>query len=505
VQFSLLSYFDQLLLLFANYSLPLIPATKSRYFFSLLNTFSSTIKIFFMRKKFLYAGLLFASLSLFNFSCQKESTQFSEQETGITSQKNDNEHGHLKQTKTYSSDVVKQWVKMHLDMLRLPLAPGTGGASGDRLMAYCGIAVYESVVNGMPAYQSLSGQLTDFPVMPETEPGKAYHWAACANAALAEMSRKLFPTTSDANKTSMNNLENQLQSDYATEVDALTIQRSIAFGKEVATRILAWAATDGSTNVNPPYIPPVGPGLWVPTAPSPAANPYAIQRRLLVPGVQAGTALEPPPTYSANPASPFFAMAKDVHDKSLALTQAQKDLALYYKDAPGQPGFPGFGHFVALFSQVLEKASPELDIAALAYVKAGIGLHEAGVICFIYKYNFNLIRPITYIRNEMGFITWEPFFSTPNHPEFPSAHSSNAGGCLTMLSNVFGENFQLIENTYEYMGLANRTYHSFSELKKAIGDSRVYGGIHYQATCDKSTLMGEKVAANILRIVKFRK
>jgi hypothetical protein len=36
----------------------------------------------------------------------------------------------------------------------------------------------------MPAYQSLYGQLTDMPVMPITEPGKAYHWPTSANAAL---------------------------------------------------------------------------------------------------------------------------------------------------------------------------------------------------------------------------------------------------------------------------------------------------------------------------------
>ena len=78
-------------------------------------------------------------------------------------------------------------------MLRIPLPPGTGAQSTDRCQAYCGIAAYEAVVNGMPAYQSLEHQLTDFPEMPKTEPGKAYHWAASANAALAEMNRRLFP------------------------------------------------------------------------------------------------------------------------------------------------------------------------------------------------------------------------------------------------------------------------------------------------------------------------
>jgi hypothetical protein len=59
----------------------------------------------------------------------------------------------------------------------------------------------------MPAYQTLTNQLNGFPAMPSTEPGKAYHWAASANAALAEMNRRLFPTTSALNKTNIDNLE----------------------------------------------------------------------------------------------------------------------------------------------------------------------------------------------------------------------------------------------------------------------------------------------------------
>lgn len=71
--------------------------------------------------------------------------------------------GHLKQTKTFSSDVIIRWLNMQLDMLRVPLAPGTGTQGADRCQAYCGIAAYEAVVRGMPAYQSLANQLTDFP------------------------------------------------------------------------------------------------------------------------------------------------------------------------------------------------------------------------------------------------------------------------------------------------------------------------------------------------------
>src|SRR6187401_2716052 len=219
---------------------------------------------------------LLSMLSLLVFiSCQKETQTRQPQSEEIATAANSG-HGHLQQTKTFSSDVVVSWINLQLQMNKAPLPAGTAGQGNDRCVAYCGIALYESVVPGMPAYQSLSGQLTNFPEMPATEPGKAYHWAASANAALAEMNRRLFPTTSAANKTSIDNLENTLKANYANEVDAATLQRSIAFGKEVATKVFVWAAVDGSANVNPPYIPPVGPGLWVSTPPNfpAAANPY---------------------------------------------------------------------------------------------------------------------------------------------------------------------------------------------------------------------------------------
>ena len=312
-----------------------------------------------MRVKLSYTiCVLVISLSFVALSCNKEINEPSAKDDVGLAVAGKSGNGHLKQTKTFSSDVVTRWVDMQLDMLRLPMPAGTGGAAAERAQAYCGIALYEAVVNGMPAYRTLTGQLTDFPPMPQTEPGKAYHWAASANAALAEMNRRLFTTTAPANKTAMDNLESTLQGIYATEVDNTTLQRSIDYGKEVADRVFAWAASDGSGIVNGPYTPPTGPGLWVPTAPMAPVNPYSFQRRLLVPGVAAAGAIEPPPAYSPSAASPFFAMVKDVYDKSQALTQAQIDLALYYRDAGGLPGYPGGGHYVAIFSQVLKKASP---------------------------------------------------------------------------------------------------------------------------------------------------
>jgi hypothetical protein len=471
-----------------------------------------------LTKTFSLKQVLSLSLLLFVFiSCQKNADHPSSVREEIETAKSNKDHGHLQQTKTFSADVVIRWLNMELDMLRVPLPVGTGAPAANRAMAYCGIATYEAVVPGMPAYQSLTGQLNGFPEMPSTEPGKAYHWAASANAALAEMNRRLFPTTSDANKTSMNNLENTLQAIYANETDAATLHRSIAFGKEVATRIFAWAAIDGSGNVNPQYIPAsqfIGPGFWVQSvgagntlATTPPNNPqavapYSYQLRLITPDVTTGTALEPPPPYSADPASPFFAMVKDVYDKSQNLTPDQIAMAIYHRDAPG---YPGGGHFVAVLSQVLTKAGSMLDDAAVVYAKTGIASFDAGTICFINKYNYNLERPINYIRDEMGHPGWNALFNTPGHPEFPSAHAVNSAAIASMLTDVLGDNFEFTLHTYDYLGLPARSYNSFNAMAKEMADSRVFGGIHYQASCDKGRWLGEKVSQNILNKVQFLK
>ena len=473
--------------------------------------------------------LLPLSLVLF-IACQKQIDQPAKPEEFPSTNKV-KENGHLKQTKTFSSDVVIQWLNLDLDLLRLPLPTGTSVQGGERILAYSGIALYEAVVNGMPAYQSLNGQLSDdFPTMPSTETGKAYHWAAAANAALAEVTRYLFDTASSSTNPQVkqqrldkiNALENQLKAVYATETDVSVIDRSVDFGKQVAKKVNDWANTDGYTLQGGSYTPPSPtqqqPWLWIPTPPPPTPiNPHVELRRLLVPGSDNGATITPFPTFSTTPGSEFYEMANDVYTKSQSLTAEQKNLALYFRDA-NDPGYPGYyggsGHYVSILLQVFSKSGVALDVAALAFAKSGIAVNDAFVVGFKTKYTFSLLRPITYIRSLPGLSTWSPLFATPNHPEFPSAHSFHAGGFLTGLADVFGDNFEFTDNTYANMPtsllpagttLKALPFHSFTELKKAIGDSRVYAGIHYAPSCEKGIQLGEKVGQNVLHTLKFLK
>jgi len=79
-------------------------------------------------------------------------------------------------------------IRQRLSISILLMCNAPGGLQPGRFFAYCGIALYESVLPGMPAYQTLSEQLTDMPAMPSKRDG-----AAAANAALAAMNRDFFP------------------------------------------------------------------------------------------------------------------------------------------------------------------------------------------------------------------------------------------------------------------------------------------------------------------------
>ncbi len=444
-----------------------------------------------MKKTLILSAI--TSLMLFANSCQKIdwSDVFKNQD-----------HGHLKQTKDYSSDVALKWMDMQLRLIRTNATP-MGGLVPGRFFGYCGIALYESVVQGMPAYQTLSGQLTDMPAMPPAEPGTAYHWAASANAALAAMNRNFFPTTSDANKASIDSLENALNAVYATDVNASTFQRSANYGKAVAQLIFDWSKTDGASHASDPYTPPTGPGLWVPTPPAlaPATAPYWGKNRLLVSGSLNGSTPVDPPAYSTDPSSDFYKMVKEVYDVSQSLTAEQKAIGLYYRDYPGYGG----GHYLSILMQVLTQEGSALDFSAIAYAKAGIACLEAGIGCWQVKYKYNIERPITYITGVLNYSSWTPLFATPAFPEYTSGHST-VGGCFTtVMTSLFGDHYHFTNHTYDYLGMAPRSFNSFKDLANEISASRVYAGIHYRISCERGQKAGEKIGQNIDNILKFKK
>src|SRR5688572_12103538 len=376
-----------------------------------------------MKSNFPQIILLITIFSAVLFSCQKEIDKQPNRPEEIATAANQ-DHGHLKQTKTYSSEVVQKWLALKLRIFLTPQEQGSLFVVS-RFYAALGLSLYESVVPGMPAYQSLSGQLQQIPEMPETVPGYAYHWPASANAALAKTFRKFLPNTFAANKASIDSLENALNQTYMTEVNAETFLRSKAFGAEVAERIYNWSATDGVNTVNPPYIAPVGPGLWIPTPPGfgAAFGPYLGSLRTMMPGVLEHTSPPPPITYSTDPSSTFFSSMQQVYNtrQQLANDPVLKAQVQYWR---GTPSGSGFIVWYAIFRKILsEQSNVMLDKAALVYCKLGIAQRDGTVAVFKAKYSYNELTPITYIRTVMGQPTWNSEIPATPMPGYPELHA----------------------------------------------------------------------------------
>lgn len=429
----------------------------------------------------------------------------------------DDDEKHAKKTDSYSSDVVKRWLEVQTSMLFVQTG-NPFGFNPSRYMAYCGVAVYEAVVPGMPSYRSLQGQLTDMPTMPAIESGKDYHWPTCANAALASMTQRFFSTvTAVYNEQAVVSLENELNILYQGEVDDATFERSVAFGKEVANKIFEWSKTDNAAWPSS-YAAPTGDGIWKSETGAAPANPYWGYNRLMVPG-SLNNASSPPLVYSADLSSPYYKDMLEVYTVSKNLTHEQKLIAKYFNDV--NPGYPAGAHYISILKQVIEQFNPALDKAALTYAKTGITLFDASTGSFKAKYEHWKERPFSYIRSVTAPNTdplpdpsWKPYLSTPGFPDFPSNHAIFSSSVAYVLSTIYGNQVAFTDAAYEGVkvdlgngpeNLGSRHYNSFDNMMMEISMSRLYGGIHYRYSCDEGMKQGKKIAQNIDTSVKFLK
>lgn len=217
----------------------------------------------------------------------------------------------------YPSEIVQAWINFDLRLLRANSAVLNNFIMVQH-MAYSSIALYEATLADKAGYQTLSGQLDQMPDMPAKTQGLSYHSPAIANAVMGAMKRYYYSAISAADKTSTDSLEAAFNTKYQTEVDAETFQRSVDYGKSIAQIIIDWSKTDGSLTVHPTYVLPVGPGQWekTPTGFLAPQNPFWSTNRSLMPGILAAAQIPPPPVYSTDPSSQFYAFAKETYDVS---------------------------------------------------------------------------------------------------------------------------------------------------------------------------------------------
>lgn len=413
----------------------------------------------------------------------------------------------------HSSAVVERWLEVQKSMLLVP-SGNPFGFNPSRYMAYCGVALYEAVLPGMPTYRTLSGQLTDMPSMPVPESGVEYHWPSAAHAALGTMTQKFFSTVTAAyNEQAVTALKDELNAQYRAEAGDAVFERSVAFGEEVANLVYDWATLDNKAWPTS-YTVPTGDGVWKSETGAAPANPYWGYNRLLVQG-SLDNAISQPLAYSTDPASPYYANMNEVYTVSKSLTREQKIIAKYFNDS--NPGYPAGAHYIATLKDVMNQFEPDLEKAAYTYAKLGITMLDASTGSFKAKYTHWAERPFSFIRTVIdpsADPAWKPYLGTPGFPDFPSNHAIFSSALAHVLSGIYGNNVPFTDTAYEGVmvaidngpeNLGSRHYESFDSMMEEISISRLYGGIHYRYSCEEGKKQGKKTAQNIEAKVRFQK
>lgn len=393
-----------------------------------------------------------------------------------------------------------------------------------RAWGYLGLALYESVAPGMPDHRTFAGILNGLSGLPRLEANQAIHWGAAANASMFSIMKHLY-RTAPFGETVLGATYEDFETRFAGEADAATLERSREWGQSIAEAVWAYSITDGGhdgflRNFPSSYVPPVGEGLWVPTPrpgglpPQSALLPYWGGNRpfLLAATGNPNSICDPgpPPTYSVETDSEFYAEALEVYETGSGgsnLTPEEFIIADFWADNPGQTSTPP-GHWVEILTGILEDEGLDLSVAAEIYARLGVGVSDAFISCWYTKYEHNLLRPITYIRDANGPFadeTWETAVATPPFPEYTSGHSVQSGAASRILSDFFGADYAFVDDTHvnRVPPLAPRSFASFDEAADEAAISRLYGGIHYRAAIDlgvtQGRIIGDLVAAVPLR------
>ena len=399
---------------------------------------------------------------------------------------------------TFDAGVASAWFDQTLRLIRQ--TPGFTPPVASRALAYTGVSLFESIVPGIEDGRSLAGQVRALPTMPAAGRNVAYDWGIVANSSLASIARLLFPTASGENRAAVDTLEEGILAGARRGVPPGVVRRSVDRGRQVAAAVFDLSTTDGGHEAFaknfPPYDPPVGPELWVSTPPGflPALQPYWGSCRTFA--STSGAACPPgaPTTYDEDPGSRFFEEAYEAYTAVNGLTEEQRAIALFWSDDPGTTVTPP-GHSVSILAQVVRARGASLAEAAIAYAKVGIAVADAFICCWHTKFQVNLLRPVTYIRDLID-PGWSSLLTTPPFPEFTSGHSVQSGAAAAVLTDLFGEG-AFTDHTHDERGLAPRSFGSFWDAADEAAVSRLYGGIHFRPAIDLGLVQGRCIGAQV--------
>lgn len=399
-------------------------------------------------------------------------------------------------------EVLTNWYRLILELVRH--TPTYSPPVAARAFGYIGVTAFEATASGSATLVSLAGQLTGLNPIPSRDPGLAYDEAVVLHAALAASARAYFFNTGPTGQRAMTAMAAKLAVQVATGLPGDVVSRSEAYGVAVAAHILQWSEGDGGALVENMGFPleydlTKGPSHWVPTSlirqqQVPLLPVWGNNRPFVMPD-GASCPLPAPPEYSEDPASDFYREALEVVEIAKNLTDEQRLIARFWSDDPMLSPTPP-GHWISIAMQILARDGRDIDTCVDVLARLGMAVSDGFIGCWNSKFEYDLLRPVTYIRRLMD-PKWEPLLITPPFPEYPSGHSTQSAAAATVLTDLFGENFAFTDVTHEDDGMAGRPFPSFWAAADEAGISRLYGGIHFRAAVERGMDQGRCIGAHV--------
>ncbi|MFT5764480.1 MAG: hypothetical protein ACI8X3_001911, partial [Saprospiraceae bacterium] len=290
-------------------------------------------------------------------------------------------------------------------------------------------------------------------------------------------------------------------------IEAEVVERSIAYGQELSEAIIEWAGQDNYIETRKLFYKSPSrtnhPEYWESTEINVTAlEPHWNQLRPFVIDHADICATELLFPYSETKGSDFYQQALAVYDTDRTLSEEHRKDALFWADCPGETATPP-GHWAFIMGYVSKQQQLNLKQAAEMYALTGIGIADAFIQCWHSKYEFNLVRPKTYIREVIGISDWEPFVITPPFPEYPSGHSVVSSCAAELLTSLFGNQTGFTDSTHVRIGLDVRKFESFRAAAQQAVNSRLYGGMHYPMANERGQEQGLCLANRILEKIKL--
>lgn len=382
-----------------------------------------------------------------------------------------------------------------------------------RIYAYTSIASYEAMRFAKPGTPSIADKLKNFKDFPEPDKGKNYNFTLAATRAFFTVVHKVVFSLD-----SLKAYEDRVYNQFKSSLDQETYDRSLAFGDSIGKVVILRASTDGyiKSRGKEKFLGNHEVGQWRPTPPDYMDGVewcWGTMESFILDSVTFAKDLPVPPAFSMDTNSVYFKEVKGLYKLSKNLTPEQKDIAKFWDDNPfvmehsGHMMFankkitPG-GHWMGIAAIALRKTKADVVKISQVYAVTSIALYDAFIGCWNLKYKYNTIRPVTVINETMD-ANWLPLLQTPPFPEYPSGHSTITRAASTVLTKMFGDNFEY-EDTSElnYIGM-KRNFKSFIQASDEASISRVYGGIHYFFSVDEGVREGKKVGDKVIETLKL--